>query len=223
MTLRTLTQTDLRNAGRGEAAYTRLREAIQQRRLVPGERVTEADLAEKLGVSRTPVREAIQRLIAEGLLSIGPARGLVVTELNRDQVMQLYELREVLEGASAAGAARHAPDAEIAAIRRHFDRMAAMLGAPDALAVANREFHRAIYAAARNQFLIQAANGLADSLNLIPGTTFSAPGRPEAAHAEHLRLVEAIEVRDAGLAEELARKHIREAGAIRLRMLFGGF
>jgi len=219
--LRALTRDDLRNAGRGEAAYTRLREAINQRRLLPGDRVTEAALADKLGVSRTPVREAIRRLIAEGLLSVGPSRGLIVTELSREQVMQLYDLREVLEGAAAGLAARHAHEAEIAGIRRRLSEMERMESAEE-LAAANRELHRAIYAAAHNQYLIQAANNLADSLNLLPGTTFSVPDRPRTAHAEHVEIVRAIESGDFARAEETGRRHIHEAQAHRLRMLFGG-
>lgn len=108
-----LTEDDLRRYGRGEAIARRMRDAICKGVLRPGERLTEVSLAKTLGVSRTPVREAIEKLLAEGLLSSSSGRGVIVTELSRAQVMQIYALRAVLEGAAAAFAAQHASPAEI--------------------------------------------------------------------------------------------------------------
>jgi DNA-binding GntR family transcriptional regulator len=220
--LKTLTQEDLKRNDRGDAVAARLRNAIRDGDLTPGERLTEARLAEQFGVSRTPVREAIERLLCDGLLSLVPSRGVVVTELSREQVLHLYALREVLEGAAAAFAAQHASKGESAGIRNLLAVMGSQTHTPQALANLNRDFHRAIYSASHNEYLVQAANRLADFLVLLPGTTYSASRRAEQAHIEHSAVVRAIERHDSARAEQAARKHIREAQAIRLNMLFGG-
>jgi DNA-binding GntR family transcriptional regulator len=220
--LNTLTQEDLKRNDRGGAVATRLRNAIRDGDLTPGERLTEARLAGQFGVSRTPVREAIERLLCDGLLSLVPSRGVVVTELSREQVLHLYALREVLEGAAAAFAAQHASKGESAGIRNILAVMGSQAHTPQALANLNRDFHRAIYSASHNEYLVQAANRLADFLVLLPGTTYSASRRAEQAHIEHSAIVRAIERHDSAKAEQTARKHIREAQAIRLNMLFGG-
>jgi len=220
--LRSLTEEDLKRNGRGSAVANRLRSAIRDRHIMPGERLTEAGLADKFGVSRTPVREGIEKLVADGLLSVAPSRGVVVTELSREQVVQLYALREVLEGAAASFAAAQASPGELAAIRNLCGLMDKPRTPPAVLAVHNSEFHRAIYSAAHNQFLSQAACRLDDFLILLPGTTYSAPQRPKQAQAEHKAMLAAMEKRDSRKAEEIARQHIREAQAIRLRMLFAG-
>jgi DNA-binding GntR family transcriptional regulator len=219
--LSALTEDDLRRHGRGEAIALRLRDAICDGVLRPGERLTEAGLAKMLGVSRTPVREAIEKLLVEGLLSNSPSRGVVVTELNRSQVIQIYALRGVLEGAAANFAAQHASEAEIDELRSVHERIATLLGAPDRLMAANRQFHHAIYSAAHNEYLIEAASRLADTLSLLPGTTYSAAGRPQTAQAEHAAIVDAIARRDAQAAEARAREHIENARRVRLRLLFG--
>src|SRR5690606_27591384 len=93
---------------RGELVYARLRADLQSGRLAPGSRLREVDLAERLKVSRTPVREALKRLEADGLVTFVQARGLIVTELSPDQVVKLYAMRELVEGAAARFAAEAA-------------------------------------------------------------------------------------------------------------------
>ena len=100
-------------ASMGDAAYDALFGAIEQGTLKPGARLREIELSEWVGASRTPIREALGRLEAEGLVSRDPSRGMVVAELDHGLVAELYVMREVLEGTAAALAARHASDAEI--------------------------------------------------------------------------------------------------------------
>ena len=97
----------------GEFAYRIMREALRAGKFRPGEHLREADVAKWLNISRTPVREAFHRIVSEGLLTNGPWNGVMVAELNADQLVQLYAIREVLEGAAAALAARHASKAEV--------------------------------------------------------------------------------------------------------------
>ena len=218
--MRLLDADDFRNSSRGEAVYQAVRAAIQEGELEPGERIREASIAEQLGDSRTPVREALQRLITEGLLTNARTRGVMVTDLDKHQVLELYALREVLEGAAAGFAASRATDTDLAVLRDIVDEEVLHAQSPEQLAALNRHFHRAIYAAAHHQYLMVSVNALADALNLLRGTTFSAPNRPATSHDEHIQILTAIEQRDAEAAERIARLHIREARRIRLKMLF---
>ena len=207
-------------ASRGEQIKARIRDAIHQGRYQPGDRIRETELAQWLGVSRTPVREALRRLESEGLLVSLPWRGVVVAELDRQQVVELYTMREVLEGAAAGLAARHVSDAEIALLRDLLAREAEAQDAPEILARINKSFHQAVHAAAHNRYLVQTLDSLRNSLALLRGTTLAVPGRAETAHREHREMVEAIARRDPDAAEETARRHIREAERARLKMLY---
>src|SRR6478672_4683069 len=104
----------LRTRSRADFVYDSLRDAISDGRIAGGERVREEEVARNLGVSRTPVREALQRLQQRGLPVVGAGRGLVVARLSQQQVIELYAMREILEGSAARFAAQHATPAEIA-------------------------------------------------------------------------------------------------------------
>jgi len=204
---------------RSEFVYKTLLAAIRDGRIRPGDRIREEDVAKSLGVSRTPVREALQHLQARRLVEMAPGRGIVVVELNTPQVMELYAMREVLEGAAARFAAQHALPAEIAMMRELADEFEAAEGDAQRLAKINNSLHRAIYEAARNRYMHEALNNLGDALSLIQNTTFSLPERHAPASREHRAIVAAIEARDSDKAEAQSRQHIREAQRARLRML----
>ena len=204
---------------RGEFVYKALLEAIRAGRLLPGERIREEDVAQSLGVSRTPVREALQLLQARRLVELAPGRGIVVMELNRQQVLELYAMREVLEGAAARFAAQHAVAPEIAVMKHLLDEFTAAKGDPEKLARINNNLHRTIYEAARNRYMHEALNNLEDALSLLRNTTFSLPERQASADREHRAIVAAIENRDSDAAEAESRRHIREAQRARLSML----
>jgi DNA-binding GntR family transcriptional regulator len=211
---------DEENLSRADFVYQRLRQGIRSGEFRPGDRMREADLATRLNVSRTPIREAIRRLASEGLLEVASSRGVMITQLDKQQVRELYALREALEGTAARFAAQHASTNEIAEMRELLEMPGNMGGSPDLVAKFNRIFHRTIHHAAHNRYLAQALEQLSDSLALLPGTTFEAPGRAEAAHTEHLGILAAVEKRDPEEAERLARDHIKIAGKTRMRMMF---
>lgn len=208
-----------RSGPRGEFVYKALLDAIRAGRLLPGDRIREEDVAQSLGVSRTPVREALQHLQARRLVEVAPGRGIVVVELTTQQVMELYAMREVLEGAAARFAAQHAVGAEIAMMHELLQEFVAAEGNPPRLARINNALHRTIYEAARNRYLPDALNNLEDALSLLRNTTFSLPERHASADREHRAIVAAIESRDSEGAEAASRLHIREAQRARLRML----
>ncbi|KJS11044.1 MAG: hypothetical protein VR78_13350 [Hoeflea sp. BRH_c9] len=204
---------------RGNKVYRALTDRIRSRELQPGARVREEDIALSLGVSRTPVREAFARLQERGLLETSSA-GLTVAQLNRPQVMELYAMRAKLEGAAAAFAAENASPSDVVSIRHAATFFSAQGGAPGHVARANTLFHEAIYEAAHNRYLMRMLEDLNDSLALLPDTTFSVPGRADAARAEHQAIFEAIENRDPLRAEQAAGMHIRYALEGRLMLLY---
>jgi DNA-binding GntR family transcriptional regulator len=205
-----------------EIAYAKLRGAIDAGRFRAGDRMREADLASWLGISRTPVRDALKRLESDGLVSAAPRRGLVVAQLEQQQVSELYAVRDVLEGLAGRLAAQHASSAEIGAMRDLLERQARTHSDDSAaLARLNRLFHEVIYRATHNRYLINTLDGFESSLALLPGTTYVAPGRPSEALKQHGELVDAIEAHDRERAEEVARRHVRAAERIRLQLISG--
>lgn len=204
---------------RGETAYIKLKDAIRSGDLKPGQRVRESEMAERLEVSRTPVREAFRRLEADGLLSFAPYRGMVISELDHQAVMELYSMREVLEGTAAGLAARRASDVEVSVLREMVTLDPGGEGSPAAVAVHNRRFHSSLYHAAHNRYLLKTLNVLQDAMALLGPTTMRVAGRSDEAKEEHAAIVEAVAEKNADLAEKLMRDHIRGAQKARLRLL----
>ena len=211
---------NFRNTSRAEFAYRQLLDAIHNKVFQQGDRIREEEIASNYGISRTPVRQALQRLQTRGLLDYAPSRGLIVAELSRQQILELYAVRELLEGAAARLAAQHAGPTDIAAMRSLLEDFRAAAPNPEKLARINRMLHDAIYEAAHNRYLNQSLNDLSDTLALLKGTTFSVDMRWKSADAENTLIVDAIAARDADAAEKAARAHIREAQKVRLRLLF---
>ncbi|MDB5363268.1 MAG: transcriptional regulator [Rhodospirillales bacterium] len=202
----------------GEAVFRSLRQALQAGRYRPGDRLREEEIARELKVSRTPVREAFGRLQAKGFVEPGGAKGLIVRRLDMAEILELYAMREILEGAAARLAAQHASPPEIDALA---DLEAAFEQArgPAEMARLNRLFHRGIVRAARNRYLQNALEELQDSIALLGITTYSVAGRPPTAGREHGGILAAIAARDAAQAEALARTHIQEALRARLKLI----
>jgi DNA-binding GntR family transcriptional regulator len=210
---------DLRTRSRADFVYDTLRDAIWEGRIGRGERLRVEEIARTLGVSRTPVREALQRLQQRGLLVNRIGRGLTVAELGKREVVELYAMREILEGSAARFAAQHATGPEIEIL---YGLQHELSAAPDdalRLVTLNRRFHQAIYDAAHNQYLTQALDALHDSMALLHSTTFRAPKRRRDSDAEHRHIVAAIERHDADAAEAAARGHIRQAQRTRFESL----
>ena len=208
-----------RRGSRSEHVYRRLRDAIQQGEFKSGHRVMEIEVAEWLKVSRTPVRDAIRRLESEGMLEHEPRNGLVVARLDRQAVMELYVMRETLEGTAARLCARHASDMEIQDLMDLVERERQIQGDLEALPFHNRRFHQAVHRGAHNRYLEKSLAAIND-LGLLGSPLMSLPHRAQAALAEHGQIVEAIQRRDPDAAEEAARSHVRAAQRERLKRLF---
>ena len=203
----------------GDYAYRVLRESIRAGAFEPGDHLREADVANWLKISRTPVREAFHRIVSEGLLVIGSWNGAMVAQLDAQQLVDLYAVRALLEGAAAGLAAEHASRVEIKNLFAIADREMAAKNDPEALVIINAELHQAIYSAAHNRYLLQSLNTVVDTLGLLRHSTFVLPGSIALAHKEHLGILRAIQDGDSKRAEQLASAHINNALELRLQLL----
>ncbi|HMO08523.1 MAG TPA: GntR family transcriptional regulator [Paracoccaceae bacterium] len=199
-------------------AYTLILEAIEAGTYKPGDRLVESELAERLGVSRTPVREALQRLETQAMVT-RDGRSLIVASLDHNQLAELYAVRTELEGLAARLAARHATEEEVRVLRGMVEEDRKLLGGdPRALSRANRRFHRQIHLASHNRFLVQQLDLVHRSMALMASTSFAAEGRDAAGIAEHDAIVTAIEAGDGDAAWQALRRHISRAYETRLRV-----
>lgn len=202
----------------GQDAYHRLIAAIREGGLGPGDRLIETELAERLGISRTPVREAIRQLESDGLVTHLPRAGATVRRLDYAEITELYEMRAVLEGTAARFAARAASDVELSELDAINAEMRAAT-TTGALYEANRQLHLVLLNAARNRYLVKSVEAVQTTLLILGPSTMEEGGRAEAAVAEHAALIEALRARDGDVAEARMRAHIEAAHRARLRQL----
>ena len=198
-------------------AYEMILDAIDTGTYRPGSRLVESELAERFGVSRTPIREALQRLETQSLLT-RDGRSLIVASLDHSQLSELYVVRGALEGLAARLAARHATPEELAVLRDMLEADRSLINDPDAMSRANRRFHKQIHLASHNRFLVQQLDLVHRSMALLASTSIAAAGRPSDTLEEHERIVAAIEAGDSDAADLALREHISQAYIIRLRL-----
>ena len=202
----------------GQSAYDRLLDEIRHGTLPPGARLREVDLAARLGISRTPVREAIRRLEADGLVEHLPRQGASLRRLSYAEVMELYEMRAVLEGTAARLAARAASELELCELTDLNAEMTASTE-PAEIVRLNRQFHATLINAAKNRYLQRAIGAMGRTLLILGQSTLFDPARIKSAAQEHDTLLRALQARDGAAAEAAMRAHIEAAHRIRLRQL----
>jgi DNA-binding GntR family transcriptional regulator len=197
-------------------AYSMILDAIDLGVYRPGDRLVESELAERFGVSRTPIREALQRLETQSLLA-RDGRSLIVASLDHNQMAELYVVRRELEGLAARLAAQHATEEEVRILREMVEDDNALTDNPAALARANRRFHKQIHLASHNRYLVQQLDLVHRTMALMATTSLAAQGRGQIAQAEHDAIVKAIEARDEAAASRALREHISIAFMTRLK------
>jgi DNA-binding GntR family transcriptional regulator len=198
-----------------DRAYSALRDDIVEWRLLPGTVLAEVEQAERLGVSRTPLREALARLSAEGLTTAAGGRGVVVTDISLEDVDELFELRETLEGRAAELAAERGNPDDFAQLHRE------LLAAPDLISGNDPGRHEyyslvgrldsAIDAAVSNSYLAQAMRGLRVHLVRIRRLAADDAIRLAAAAAEHAAIAEAIAAGNPRLAHAATTVHLHRS------------
>lgn len=195
-----------------EIVFETLREAIIQGRLKPGERLMEIQLAEDLGVSRTPVREAIRKLELEGFLVMVPRKGAYVADISVKDITDIFEVRAALEALAAGLAAERVTEDELDQLERALIHLSeASANDLETVVKTDTSFHELIYKASRNQRLLQIVKHLQEQIQRFRTASLGRPGRTRIAIEEHRKIVEAISERNVELAQTLAREHIENA------------
>jgi len=206
---------------RAEWIAERLRHAIEEGEFRPGDWIRQEHVAQRLGVSQIPVREALKQLVAEGLVEHVPFRGARVIQFTVEDVEDLYAVRAVGEGRAARYAAARITSAELRTLERLHRRML-LCKTPDDLREyreLNRSFHVAIIEASRRPYLVRTLRQLWVAFptmgwgNIPQVATTSAPEREGPDAAEHAAILEALAARDGELAEATTRAHIESAAA----------
>ena len=193
--------------------YDALRDAIVNGRLKAGDRIIEDRICSELGVSRSPIREALRRLEGEGLVTILPRQGAVVAELTDQDGANLFAVREVLEGLAARQAALHIAPAELSALERICVDMERAIASKEVTSIVelNTLFHDSIILASKNRWIKELVAGIKTQIRRIYRSSIEAPDRAAESLAEHRSIVEALKQGDAQRAENLAREHVLRA------------
>jgi len=210
----------LANLPSGERAYNLLLRAIERGELPGGTRLRELELAARIGLSRTPVREALARLEQQGIVINDGARGLVVAELDHRAIGELFMMREVLEGTAARLAAQHATDVDLAILRKIVERHA-QLKDPHELSENHRLFHGTMYRCSHNRYLLKMLRSIHEAMFLLGQSALPTPESAKGWAREHGELLDALEKHDTARAEKLAQNQIANAYKNRLSMMLG--
>lgn len=191
-----------------------LREAIEEEvatgKLKPGTHLDEVELAERFGVSRTPIRETLSLLAGEGLVELRPRRGAVVAQLSPQRLVEMFEVMAELEAMAARLASRRIKDDALQRLQALHECCAKAAAArdPDAYFYANEDFHRAIYEASHNGFLVEQATALQRKLRPYRRLQLRVRNRMQRSLQEHQGIVDAIRDGEADAAERQLRSHV---------------
>jgi DNA-binding GntR family transcriptional regulator len=196
-----------------EVVSETLREAIASGVLKPGERLMEIQLAEELGVSRTPVREAIRKLELEGFVIMIPRRGTYVADLSIKDINEVFEIRTALDVLAAGLAAERITDDELELMERILVQIGEYVDKNELEPIVelDSQFHDILYRACRNDRLVGIINNLREQFTRFRTISMAFPGRIKNTLEEHSRLVEAIASREVDLAQQLAREHMENS------------
>jgi len=198
-----------------------IRDAILKGSLKPGEKVAEPELAERFGISRTPIREAFRQLESEGYLTVIPRKGAVVAALSEKDVDEFYAIKSILEGYAAELAATRLSQKEIEKLQAINEKLRNLAAEGDVKNFyrAHNEFHDLFIKAADNQKLAELIQQLGMKFLRLRMASLSAPGRMNISVAEHERLIEAFKMQDGHLAESLVKKTAAIGGRVLLEMM----
>lgn len=210
MTLKTSLRPEQRDA------YVLILEAIDLGIYKPGSRLVESELASRFGVSRTPIREAMQRLETQSLLT-RDGRSLIVASLDHNQMAELYVVRTELEGLAARLAAQHASEEEIDVLQQMVGADRTWSSDAGSLLRSNKRFHKQLHLASHNRFLVQQLDLVHRSMALLATTSLAVEGRGSVALDEHQAIVTAISERDGAAAYQAVRQHLSQAFITRLQ------
>lgn len=204
-----------------EKILENIRDAILKGTLKPGERVSEPDLAERYGISRTPIREAFRQLESEGYLTVVPRKGAVVTALSERDVAEFYEIKSMLEGYAAQLAAEKMTDRDIERLSKINNRLADLAAEGDVKSFfrVHNEFHELFIRASGNNKLQELIQQMLKKFNRLRIASLSLPGRMEISVKEHEKIIEAFRNRDGELANNLVKKNAAYGGQVLIKSM----
>lgn len=196
-----------------ETVCEALRSAIRNGILEPGERLMEVQLAEELGISRTPVREAIRKLEQEGYVIMMPRRGTYVSSVSVNDIKEIFEIRSALESLSTGLAARRIEPDELEKLRALLTEIEGHIERKDIdkIVETDIEFHGLLYQVSRNERLVTIISNLKEQLARFRTLSMSYPGRLQETLEEHRAMVEAIAAGDVEAARDAAERHMERA------------
>lgn len=193
-----------------------IRDAITSGVLKAGEKVAEPELAERFGISRTPIREAFRQLESEGYLTVIPRKGAVVVSFSSKEIEEFYAIKSILEGYAAHQACKNLTEKEIdrlVAINEKLRQLADDGDVKHFFKIHN-DFHELFRKAADNAKLDEMISGLVSKFQRLRYESLSKPGRMKISVQEHIKIIEAFRARDAKLAEHLVRKNAEHGGRV---------
>jgi DNA-binding GntR family transcriptional regulator len=209
LTSRFMSDTALAPRALYEEVAERLRQRIFQRELEPGSWIDELKIAEELGISRTPLREALKVLAAEGLVTMKVRRGAYVTEVSEKDLADVYHLLALLESDAAGVVAQRATDAELQGLQSLHAELEAATTDRDRFFAINEQFHMRLLEIADNRWRDQMVADLRKVMKLNRHHSLFKTGRINESLAEHRAIVQALAQRDAPLAAQRMREHFR--------------
>lgn len=194
-----------------DIVFQTLRKAILTGELEPGQRLMEIQLGEKLGVSRTPIREAIRKLELEGLVIMVPRKGAQVAHFTEKDIQDVLEVRAALEALAAKMACKRMDERSFLKLQLAITEYdyAARDKDIDVMIEKDVEFHETIFIATQNDKLIQLFNNLREQVHRYRIAYLKNMDESEMVHTEHMQLLEALQQRDENLAEKIASEHIQ--------------
>ncbi len=195
----------------GQSVYRALQDLLARHHFAPGEKLNVEALSRDLGVSRTPVWEALKKLEMEGVVRTRPRKGVYVAALDADKAREIYVVREAVEGLAARLAARNITAAELRALERSLDAQEAAAAAADVAAMsrADIEFHNIVVEAGRNETLTRILRSLYGQILILRLQTLNLKDRIRPSLLEHKRIFAALKSGDPDRAETAARQHIQ--------------
>ena len=201
-----------------EKILEHIRDAIISGSLKAGSRVSEPELADRYGISRTPIREAFRQLESEGYLTVIPRRGAVVSEFSQKDVEDFYAIKSILEGYAARQACMKLTDKELDKLQANNDRLAELADHNDIKTFfkIHNDFHDMFIKAADNEKLRELITSVVARFQRLRFTSLSLPGRMKIVIQEHGKIIEAFRRRDAETAEMLVRKNAEYGGRVLL-------
>jgi len=198
-----------------------IRESILRGTLKPGEKVAEPELAERFGISRTPIREAFRQLESEGYLTVIPRKGAVVTSLSERDVEEFYTIKSILEGYAARVAAVKLSEKDIERLESINDRLEKLAREGDIKTFfrVHNEFHELFIRAAGNEKLAELIGQLMMKFNRLRMASLSLPGRMEISVKEHRKILEAFRKQDGEKADRLVSRTAAYGGQVLIQSM----